>query len=101
MLSGEQVTIGFKADEPVQVWTGQIVSTMHVHLDHHNCLEILALKGGVRSSLDWDRRKETAALIFSKSPLHRRVEMCLLYDGFFSFAVVRQDVIQYSIQCFQ
>ena len=22
-----------------------IVSTMHVHLDHHNCLEILALKG--------------------------------------------------------
>ena len=38
---------------------------------------------------------------FSKPPLHRRVEMCLLYDGFFSFAVVRQDVIQYSIQCFQ
>ncbi len=27
---------------------------------------------------------------FSKPPLHRRVEMCLLYDGFFSFAVVRQ-----------
>ena len=23
MLSGEQVTIGFKADEPVQVWTGK------------------------------------------------------------------------------
>ena len=29
------------------------------------------------------KRKETAALIFSKPPLHRRVEMCLLYDGFF------------------
>ena len=26
----------------------------------------------------------------SKPPLHRRVKMCLLYDGFFSFAVVRQ-----------
>ena len=23
MLTGEQVTIGFKADEPVQVWTGK------------------------------------------------------------------------------
>ena len=31
----------------------------------------------------------------SKPPLHRRVEMCLLYDGFFSFAVVRQDLIFY------
>ena len=45
---------------------------------------------GVGSSFILDRRKETAALIFSKPPLHRRVEMCLLYDGFFSFAVVRQ-----------
>ena len=36
------------------------------------------------------KRKETAALIFSKPPLHRRVEICLLYDGFFSFAVARQ-----------
>ena len=26
-------------------YTHEIVSTMHVHLDHHNCLEILALKG--------------------------------------------------------
>ena len=26
-------------------YTDEIVSTMHVHLDHHNCLEILALKG--------------------------------------------------------
>ena len=37
-----------------------------------------------------EKQKETTALIFSKPPLHRRVEMCLLYDGFFSFAVVRQ-----------
>ncbi len=36
------------------------------------------------------KSKETAALNFSKPPLHKRVKMCLLYDGFFSFAVVRQ-----------
>ncbi len=24
-----------------------IVATLHVHLDHHNCLEVLVLKGGV------------------------------------------------------
>ena len=47
------------------------------------------------------KRKETAAMIVSKLPLHRRVEMCLLYDGFFSFAVVQQSIIQYLIQCFQ
>jgi len=48
-----------------------------------------------------ENQKETAALIFSKPPFHRRMEMCLLYDGFFSFAVVRQSIIQYLIQCFQ
>ena len=37
-----------------------------------------------------DGQKETAALNFSKPPLHKSVKMCLLYDGFFSFAVVRQ-----------
>ena len=36
------------------------------------------------------KSKETAALNFSKPPLFRRMKMCLLYDGFFSFAVVRQ-----------
>jgi CopG family nickel-responsive transcriptional regulator len=25
---------------------GLIISTQHVHLDHHNCLEIIAVKGG-------------------------------------------------------
>jgi len=39
-----------------------------------------------------EKEKETAALIVSKPPLHRRVEMYLLYDGFFSFAVVRQNI---------
>ena len=46
------------------------------------------------------KRKETAALK-SKPPFHRRVKMCLLCDGFFSFAVARQSIIPYLIQCFQ
>ena len=46
------------------------------------------------------KRKETAALK-SKPPFQMGVSNCLLYDGFFSFAVVRQNVTQYSIQCFQ
>ena len=46
------------------------------------------------------KRKETAALK-SKPPLQRRVKIYLRYDGFFSFAVVRQSIIQYLIQCFQ
>ena len=45
------------------------------------------------------KRKETAALK-SKPPFQMGVSNCLLYDGFFSFAVVRQNVIQYLIQCF-
>ncbi len=24
---------------------GSVISTMHVHLDHHNCLEVLVLRG--------------------------------------------------------
>ena len=46
------------------------------------------------------RRKETAALK-SKPSLQMGVSNCLLYDSFFSFAVVRQSIIQYLIQCFQ
>jgi len=42
------------------------------------------------------KRKETAAL-----KIKAAVSNCLLYDGFFSFAVVRQSIIQYLIQCFQ
>ncbi len=34
-----------RLDEVQHDYTTEIVSTMHVHLDHHNCLEILALKG--------------------------------------------------------
>ena len=45
------------------------------------------------------KRKETAALK-SKPPFQMGVSNCLLYDGFFSFAIIRQNVIQYLIQCF-
>ena len=41
------------------------------------------------------KRKETAALK-SKPPLQMGVSNCLLYDGFFSFAVVRQMVSLFS-----
>lgn len=34
-----------KLDEIQHDYTAEIVSTMHVHLDHHNCLEILAVRG--------------------------------------------------------
>ena len=34
-----------RLDDIQHDYTAEIVSTMHVHLDHHNCLEILALKG--------------------------------------------------------
>ncbi len=28
---------------------GAVLSTMHVHLDHHNCIEVLVMKGKARS----------------------------------------------------
>lgn len=34
-----------RLDDIQHDYTAEIVSTMHVHLDHHNCLEILAVKG--------------------------------------------------------
>ena len=35
---------------------GLIVSTQHIHLDHHNCLEIVVLKGKPREVQDLARR---------------------------------------------
>ena len=34
-----------RLDDIQHDYTAEIVSTLHVHLDHHHCLEILALKG--------------------------------------------------------
>ena len=30
-------------------FSDQIISTMHVHLDHHNCLEVLAVRGKTKN----------------------------------------------------
>ena len=45
------------------------------------------------------KRKETAALK-SKPPLQMGVSNCLLYDGFFSFAVVRQVFLLFILLCY-
>ena len=34
-----------RLDEIQHDYTDEIISTMHVHLDHHNCMELVALKG--------------------------------------------------------
>lgn len=34
-----------KLDEVQHAHIPQVISTMHVHLDHHSCLEILAVRG--------------------------------------------------------
>ncbi len=45
-----------------------ILSTMHVHLDHHNCLEILVIKGKVKEA------KEVAnQLVSVKGVLHGKL----------------------------
>ena len=44
-------------------------------------------------------RKETAALI-SQSRRFIGARMCLLYDGFFSFAVVRQVFLLFILLCY-
>ncbi len=46
----------------------QIISTMHIHLDHDNCLEILAVKGNPRSV-----QKLADALIGMKGVKHGKM----------------------------
>ena len=33
-----------------------IISSQHVHLDHHNCLEIIAVKGKIKKVYDLEAR---------------------------------------------
>ena len=47
------------------------------------------------------KRKETAALKIKAAVSNGRVKLSALRRLFFSFAVVRQSIIQYLIQCFQ
>lgn len=45
-----------------------IVSTMHVHLDHHNCLEVLVVRGGAQVI-----KKIADALIAAKGVKHGKL----------------------------
>ena len=45
-----------------------IISTLHVHLDHHNCLEVLVLKGKAT-----DVKKIADALIGAKGVIHGKL----------------------------
>ncbi len=47
-----------------------ILSTMHVHLDHHNCLEVIVVKGKAR-----DVQKIGDALISTKGVKHGRLTL--------------------------
>ncbi len=48
----------------------QIISTLHVHLDHHNCLEVLVIKGAARSV-----KRLADALIGVKGVKHGKLVM--------------------------
>jgi len=37
-----------------------IISSQHVHLDHDNCLEIIAVKGGIKKVYDLEARLKVA-----------------------------------------
>ena len=37
-----------------------IISSQHVHLDHHNCLEIIAVKGKIKKVYDLESRLKVA-----------------------------------------
>jgi CopG family nickel-responsive transcriptional regulator len=41
-------TLGEKITEVQHDYGELIVSTLHVHLDHHNCLEVIVLRGPAR-----------------------------------------------------
>ena len=45
-----------------------VLSTLHVHLDHHNCLEVLVLKGKASAV-----QKMADALISTKGVMHGRL----------------------------
>ncbi|MCJ7471671.1 MAG: nickel-responsive transcriptional regulator NikR, partial [Actinobacteria bacterium] len=54
-----------------------IISSQHVHLDHHNCLEIIAVKGGIRKVYKLEEELKVAKGVkhaaLSKSTLARDI----------------------------
>ncbi len=51
-------------------FTGMIVSTLHVHLDHHNCLEVIVLKSKAS-----EIKKLADRLIGTKGVKHGRLSL--------------------------
>ncbi|HEY4743509.1 MAG TPA: nickel-responsive transcriptional regulator NikR [Desulfuromonadaceae bacterium] len=54
----------------------RIISTLHVHLDHHNCLEVLVIKGTARSV-----KRLADALIGVKGVKHGKLVMTTTGQG--------------------
>lgn len=54
----------------------EIISTTHIHLDHHNCLEILALKGEIQKI-----RKIANNLLAIKGVKHGKLVMTMTEPG--------------------
>ena len=55
---------------------GNIVSSMHVHLDEHNCMEVLVLMGKTK-----DIKKISDILISSRGVKHGKLVMTSLVKG--------------------
>ena len=53
-----------------------VVSTLHVHLDHDNCLEVIVLRGKAK-----DVRKTADALISTKGVKHGRLMVAVANSG--------------------
>jgi CopG family nickel-responsive transcriptional regulator len=56
----------------------QIISTLHVHLDHHNCLEVLVIRGTARSV-----KRLADALIGVKGVKHGKLVMTTTGKGLY------------------
>lgn len=51
-------------------WTGMIISTLHVHLDHHHCLEVIVLKSTASAV-----KKLAGQLIGTKGVKHGKLSL--------------------------
>jgi len=56
---------------------GLIISTLHVHLDHHHCLEVLAVRGPARSIRDLADR-----LLAAKGVKHGKLSVTTTGEDF-------------------
>jgi len=54
----------------------EVISTLHVHLDHHNCLEVLVVKGTAEAV-----KKIAGALMSAKGVKHGRLTVTTTGEG--------------------